>query len=45
MTFGNSKNRSIYLTPEDISHFLIVTAKHAGIVWKDSAIERTSHET
>ena len=28
-----------------ISHFLIETAKHAWIVWMDSAIESTSHET
>ncbi len=28
-----------------ISHFLIETAKHAWIVWRDSAIESTSHET
>ena len=27
-----------------ISHFLIEAAKHAWIVWRDSAIESTSHE-
>ena len=28
-----------------ISHFLIHTTKHVWIVWRDSAIESTSHET
>ncbi len=28
-----------------ISHFLIEAAKHAWIVWRDSAIEHLSHET
>ena len=28
-----------------ITHFLFETAKHAWIVWRDSAIESTSHET
>ena len=28
-----------------IGHFLIEPVKHAWIVWKDSVIESTSHET
>ena len=28
-----------------INHFPIKTAMHAGIVWRDTAIESTSHET
>ena len=28
-----------------ISHFLTETAKHAQIVWRDSAVDRASHDT
>ena len=30
---------------EVISHFLFQSAKHILIVWRDSPIESTSHET